>query len=204
MGNPCGFPSTTSEIPQDRRGNPCGYPCYPEIPEGLQWKVNAILQDDKSHPWVASLPYEDLARTHLMNSNPPRQWQVEFTTPTTFNTGRTTEGRDHHLPFPLPESLLKSWLRRWQAFAPIALPEEELLDWVRSNLAVSAYRLHTLPVREAGHLRMGCVGCLTLRALDMPPYLRAAVDLLAAYSFYCGSGGHTAQGMGQTRLVGSR
>ncbi len=120
--------------------------------------MNAILQEADTHPWVASIPYEDLARTHLMNSNPPRQWQVEFTTPTTFNTGRTTEGRDHHLPFPLPESLLKSWLRRWQAFAPIALPEEELLDWARTNLAVSSYRLHSLPAREAEHLRVGCVG----------------------------------------------
>jgi CRISPR-associated endoribonuclease Cas6 len=190
----------------DRGGNPSGgNPSSTiEIPEGLQWKVNGILQESGSHPWAASIPYEELSRSHLMNSNPPRQWRLEFVTPTTFNTGRTTEGRDHHLPFPLPESLLKSWLRRWQAFAPLALPEEELLGWVRSNLAVSAYHLHTLPVREGEHLRLGCVGSLTLRALDMPPYLRAAVDLLAAYSFYCGSGGHTAQGMGQTRLVNSR
>jgi CRISPR-associated endoribonuclease Cas6 len=175
-----------------------------EIPEGAFWKVSGVLQESGSHPWAASVPYEEMARRHLMNSNPPRQWQVEFTTPTTFNSGRTSGGKDHYLPFPLPESLVKSWLRRWQAFAPIALPEQELLEWARLSLAVSAYHLHSLPAREGERLRVGCVGRMSLRALDMPPYLRAAVDLLAAYAFFCGSGSHTAQGLGQTRVVVSR
>jgi len=142
-----------------------------------------------------ALSYEELSRHHLMNPNPPRQWRLEFLTPTTFH------GKKTHLPFPLPESLINSWLRRWQAFSPIALAEDEVLQWARSNLAVSSYRLHTLPAREGERLRVGCVGTLTLRALDMPPYLRAAIDLLAHYAFYCGSGAHTAQGLGQTRCV---
>jgi CRISPR-associated endoribonuclease Cas6 len=175
-----------------------------ELPEGVTWQVRAVALEAGSHPWAAAVPYEELSRLHLVNPNPPRQWRLEFFTPTAFNSGRTSAGRDHHLPFPLPESLVKSWLRRWQAFAPIALPEEELLAWARLNLAVSAYRLHSLPVREGEHLRVGGVGWLSLRALDMPPYLRAAVDLLAAYAFFCGSGAHTTQGMGQTRLVESR
>lgn len=164
---------------------------------GLRWKVTAHALDSNQHPMFAHVSYADLARQHLMNPNPPRQWRLEFLTPTTFH-GKTT-----HLPFPLPESLVASWLRRWQAFAPIALPEEEMTQWARSNLAVSSYRLHTLPAREGERLRVGCVGTLSLRALDMPPYLRAAVDLLAHYAFFCGSGSHTGQGMGQTRCIGS-
>lgn len=187
----------TLEIPPARQDGGQEFP-------GVGWKVSGVSLENGLHPFAARIPYEELAHQRLMASNPPHQWRLEFLTPTAFNTGRTNGGKDNHLPFPLPESLVKSWLRRWQAFAPLALPQEELLTWARSNLAVSAYRLQTQPAREGERLRVGCVGQMTLRALDMPPYLRAAVDLLAGYSFYCGSGSHTAQGMGQTRLLGSR
>lgn len=164
---------------------------------GVPWRVTRLEVE-------AEASYEASSKVHLMNSVPPREWRLEFLTPTTFNSGRTVQGKDNHLPFALPESLIKGWMRRWNAFAPIALPEEELANWSRSNLAVSSYRLHTLPAREGERLRVGCVGALTLRALDMPPYLRAAVDLLAHYAFYCGSGAHTAQGLGQTKMILSR
>ncbi len=176
------------EIPEGREQNG-------EMIPGIVWKVTAASLEPSAHPSAGQAGYEELSRRHLMDSNPPRQWRLEFLSPTTFH------GKTAHLPFPLPDSLVGSWLRRWQAFAPLALPEDELLQWARANLAVSAYRLHTVPAREGERLRVGCVGTLSLRALDMPPYLRAAVDLLAHYAFYCGSGSHTAQGMGQTRLV---
>jgi len=165
-----------------------------EIP-GARWQVTAHALDGQAHPLAAQTTYEGLARRHLMNSNPPRQWRLEFLTPTTFHASQ-----DLHLPFPLPESLIGSWLRRWQAFAPLALPAEELLAWAREHLAVSAYNLKTLPAREGERLRIGCVGRMTLHALKMPPYLRAAVDLLANYALFCGSGSHTAQGLGQTAV----
>jgi CRISPR-associated endoribonuclease Cas6 len=170
----------------------------------LAWKVKVIHLEQQAHPWAATLSYEELSGRRLMDPNPPAQWQLEFATPTSFNSGRGAGGKDKYLPFPMPESLVKSWLRRWQVSAPVAFPEEELIQSAHNNLVVSSYRLHSLPVREGERLRVGCVGRLTLRALDMPPYLRAAVDVLAAYSFFCGSGSHTAQGMGQTRLIGSR
>jgi CRISPR-associated endoribonuclease Cas6 len=193
------FPGCEVEIPQACQEGEQTIP-------GVRWKVTGISLDSQSPPFAsvqggpfaAQISYDELSRQHLMDPNPPRGWQLEFLTPTTFH-GKTT-----HLPFPLPESLVNSWLRRWQAFAPIALPEDELLTWARSNLAVSAYSLRTLPAREGERLRVGCVGSLSLRALDIPPYLRAAVDLLAAYSLYCGSGSHTAQGMGQTQLVSDK
>jgi CRISPR-associated endoribonuclease Cas6 len=172
------------EVPQEREGQ-----------GGIAWQVTASTFETGVHPLAGRVSYQELSRGCLMQSNPPRQWKLEFATPTAFH------GKASHLPFPLPESLVGSWLRRWQAFAPIALPEE-VMQWARSNLAVSAYRLHTIPAREGERLRVGCVGWLSLRALDMPPYLRAALDLLAHYALYCGSGSHTAQGMGQTRVIG--
>jgi CRISPR-associated endoribonuclease Cas6 len=163
---------------------------------GVRWKVKGFAtQEMRTESLVNETSYTDLARGKLMNSNPPHQWKIEFLTPTTFHS-KTTQ-----LPFPLPNSLVNSWLRRWQAFSPLALPSEELLEWVRNNLAVSSYRLRTHRVNEGDRYRIGCVGTLTLRAYQMPPYLRACVDLLAEYAQFCGSGNHTAQGLGQTRLV---
>jgi CRISPR-associated endoribonuclease Cas6 len=167
-------------IPQPREEDP-----------GLRWKVTkAEIESQASH--------EALAKAHLMNSVPPREWRLDFLTPTTFH------GTESHLPFPLPDSLVNSWMRRWNAFAPVALPRDELLEWTRNKLVVSSYNLRTLPAREGERLRVGCVGNLTLRALEMPPYLRACVDLLAHYAVFCGSGSHTAQGLGQTRLLSCR
>jgi CRISPR-associated endoribonuclease Cas6 len=155
--------------------------------DGLAWTVTRVEEESR-------VSYEDLSKKYLMNPAPPRQWTLDFLTPTTFH------GKETHLPFPLPESLVGSWLRRWNAFAPLALPEE-LVEWSRLKLAVSSFRLQTLPAREAERLRVGCVGRLGLRALDMPPYLRAALDLLAHFSSFCGSGSHTSQGLGQTRCA---
>jgi len=158
---------------------------------GVSWKVTRVEVE-------AQASYEEMSRKHLMNSLPPREWHVEFITPTTFH------GSNGHLPFPLPDSLVGSWMRRWNAFASIALPKEELLEWSRQKVVVSSYNLKTLPAREGERLRVGCVGRLTLRALEMPPYLRASIDLLARYTHFCGSGSHTAQGLGQTRFISGR
>jgi CRISPR-associated endoribonuclease Cas6 len=176
-------PGQSIEIPSERVEEEQVFP-------GIAWRIADISIEECS--------YQELSRTHLMNSNPPRQWEIELLTPTTFH------GKVTHLPFPLPESLVGSWLRRWQAFAPIALPEEEVAHWARTHLAISSYNLRTLPAREGDRLRVGCVGKLSLRALEMPPYLRAALDLLVSYARFCGSGAHTAQGLGQTRRVARR
>lgn len=182
------------EVPSERKVGD-------QVIPGAGWKVTGAVESSGAHPLAGEAGFEELSRRHLMNPNPPRQWRLDFLTPTTFNSGRTSSGKDNHLPFPLPESLVGSWLRRWQAFSPLALPKEEIAQWARANLVVSSFRLNTAPAREGERLRVGCMGWLTLRALDMPPYLRAAVDLLAAFAFYCGSGAHTAQGLGQTRCA---
>jgi CRISPR-associated endoribonuclease Cas6 len=180
-----------SKWAQGLDGNEVWIPQPKDDDPGVSWRVMQVDVD-------AHISYEELAKLHLMNSIPPREWRLEFLTPTTFH------GATGHLPFPLPDSLVNSWLRRWNVFAPITLPREELLEWSRNKLVVSSYNLRTLPAREGERLRVGCVGILTLRALEMPPYLRACIDLLAHYAPFCGSGSHTAQGLGQTGLRSCR
>jgi CRISPR-associated endoribonuclease Cas6 len=160
---------------------------------GLDWQVAGWTITDEDHPWAGQVSYQALGEKHLFSTQPPRSWNVKFVTPTSFR------GIVGHLPFPLPDSLVSSWLRRWQAFAPLGLPED-LPDYVREHMVVSSYRLKTIPVRHGKRLTVGCVGDYKLHALDLPPAYRAAVDLLAHYAFYVGSGHRTTQGMGMTRL----
>lgn len=170
----------------------------PRLPETLKlgrirWRVLHATADPESHPWAGALDPHALAQRCLLDNTAPDSWSFTFETPTTFH------GEHGHLPFPLPYPLLGSWLRRWEAFGPVPLPEE-VGEAAREGLGVSSYRLKTVPVRERRRLVIGCVGDLQLRALVLQPLERAAVDLLARYAFWAGSGHHTTQGFGMTRL----
>lgn len=159
---------------------------------GIPWRVIEITTDSARHPWAGRVDLHELAQKHLLATKAPERWRITFATPTTFHS----EGI--HLPFPLPDRLIGSWLRRWWAFGTVPLPEE-LVDRARAGLAVSAYQLKTIPVRDSHRVIIGCVGEMILKAVGLKPWERLAVDLLVAYAFWCGSGHYTTQGMGMTR-----
>lgn len=167
----------------------------PQLPDevelaGVPWRIVGVPQE---HFWNRQVSYQELATQHLFNNRPPSRWKLEFETPVTFNSG---EG---HLPFPLPNILIGSWMRRWQAFAPLALPDD-LQKSVRERLLVSSYNMRSITVRYGERKHPGGMGRYALRAAKMPASERAQVDLLANYAFFCGSGYKTTQGMGMTRL----
>ena len=157
---------------------------------GIQWRVVGVPQ---AHEWNRQITYQELATQHLFNNRPPGYWKLNFETPVTFNRGKG------YLPFPLPNILIASWMRRWQAFAPLALPDD-LQQSVRERLLVSSYHMRSAVVRYGERVHPGGVGRYALRAAKMPASERAQVDLLANYAFFCGSGYKTTQGMGLTRL----
>ncbi|MGC9469410.1 MAG: CRISPR system precrRNA processing endoribonuclease RAMP protein Cas6 [Anaerolineae bacterium] len=156
-----------------------------------QWQVTGWTAD--ADPWAGRCDPYALAEAHLLGRHPSDGWRLRFTTPTTFH------GEAGHLPFPMPRALVGSWLRRWEAFGPIRLPGDALLEAVQTGLAISAYRLKTVPMRDRERLTIGCVGELRLRATGLGLPTRAALDLLAAFAFWSGSGYHTTQGFGMTR-----
>ncbi len=167
----------------------------PQLPDevelaGIRWRVVGIPKEDA---WNRQISYQELATRHLFNNRPPGYWKLSFETPVTFNSGVG------YLPFPLPNILIASWMRRWQAFAPLALPDD-LQKSVRERLLVSSYNMRSAVVRYGERMHPGGLGSYTLRALKMPASERAQVDLLANYAFFCGSGYKSTQGMGLTRL----
>ncbi len=156
--------------------------------------VQRVILPPAKHPWVAETTYKDLAASVLFNPHPPDKWLVQFVTPTTFH------GVSGHFPFPLPDSLVKSWLLRWNEFSPLELPGDFDLR-IREAMLISAYELKTVPVRHGKRLIVGCVGELFLRAGKLHPAERAIFDTLCSYAFYAGTGQKTPQGMGMTRVA---
>ena len=158
------------------------------------FEVTAISRTQQEHTWAGKQGYAELTETYLYNMRPSLRWKLEFITPTTFKNSNL------YLPFPMPASLVTSWLSRWQAFAPVSL-ENNLAEKARNAVAVAGYSLRTLDVREEDRHYAGCLGNMRLEAHSLPPSDRAALDLLAAYAFYCGTGHKTAQGQGVTRVL---
>lgn len=172
---------------------------WPQLPETVtlgsaRWRVAGVVVDAAAHPWAGIVDPQILTERHLLAADPPRQWRLHFATPTAFH------GAAGHIPFPLPGALVGSWLRRWEAFGPVQLPAA-LTDLAQQKIMVSSYRLQTVPVRDGKRMTIGCVGDFTMSAPALKPGERAAIDLLAAYAFWAGSGHRTTQGMGLTRSI---
>jgi CRISPR-associated endoribonuclease Cas6 len=94
---------------------------------------------------------------------------------------------------------VEGWLKKWNRFAPLRL-HEDANRFAQECLAVSRYRLETRPVRFGSATIVGFVGRCTYRFLNHDRYWMSVLHLLAAFSFYCGTGHKTTMGMGQTRL----
>lgn len=157
------------------------------------WQVQQIATRTDEHDWAGRITYDSFLEVFLSRFSPVK-WTLEFATPTMFN------GAFFVYPFPQPESLVRSWLQRWQQFAPQRL-SEELPELARKHLAILGYTLSTENVRLHGKTYPGAVGKMTLGDRGLAPEMRQTLDMLMHYAFFCGSGYKTTQGLGQTRLL---
>lgn len=159
----------------------------------LPLAVRGWTADAAQDSWAGVSSYAELARRHTLSDRPPAPWiNLRFASPTSFRSDGV------HVPLPLPKLMLGHWLDKWNAFAPTALPAEarELADTL---VAVNRYDLHTEPVLFGKATIIGFVGQCSLAVRHEDPYWRRIPGLLAAFSFWCGTGHRTPYGLGQTR-----
>lgn len=104
------------------------------------------------------------------------------------------------MPYVLPALALRSWLKTWNAFAPIKF-SESLLETAESALAVSYYKMQSIAVRYGKATLVGGVGDCTFNIQEKDPYWLHVIKVLSAFAFYAGTGAKTALGLGQTRRV---
>ncbi len=166
--------------------------------DGHALQVAGIAWQAAEHPWAANDTYSALSgRLLLGRAAPPRALRLQFASPTAFKTQART------LPLPLPEQVFRSLLERWNAFAPLAFPEEAA-RFAAECLAISRFdlRSRTVPLKQGG-LRIGAVGSITYTALTYDRYWLSILHTLAEFALYSGVGMGVSAGLGQVRRLSS-
>lgn len=117
---------------------------------------------------------------------------LQLLSPTSFKQGKEIQ------PFPLPELVFNSLLRRWNAFAP----NECRFPAIEWRGLVSAYELKTYAFKLEGGAEIGGQGMVRYRFPD--PEQAKVATALAHFARFSGIGRKTTMGMGQAQLFESR
>jgi CRISPR-associated endoribonuclease Cas6 len=106
-----------------------------------------------------------------------------------------------NVPVPLPQWVFGGLLDRWNAFAPVPLPEA-VREFAALRMALSRYELRTVAVPfKPGMVKFGAVGYGVYTAPHPDEALLSALNLLSEFAFYAGVGAQTTMGFGQCRPV---
>lgn len=146
----------------------------------------------------------------LSNTRPRNNITMQFASPTAFSMG----ARNFAL-FPEPTHLWDSLMRTWNLYAPEVLRIEKLplREFVRQNVKVNDYALHTATLHYPKYTQKGFIGNCTyiVKGTSHPSDSNKEAHpcaqqlaTLAEFARYAGVGYKTTMGMGQTRLVESR
>ncbi len=158
--------------------------------------------------WSGFSDYKKLYDT----AEPLDEITLQFATPTSFKQG------DTNTLFPIPKLAFKGYLEKWNKYSGMALavrqtpslriatsdPEDSLLDKIEDSFILSQYELKTLPFSDGRAVIPGFVGTCTFKIKSKDKEFLKAVNLLADFSFFAGTGRKTTNGMGMTRRVVSR
>jgi len=165
---------------------------------GAALRVTGIAAEADQHPWAGRADYTDLVQRYTLAPGPhPQGVALRFASPTLFRSG----GRD--LPLPLPELVFDGYLRKWNAFSPLALPEEAK-RYATECVALGRFTLRSHLVSfEQGDkgAHVGFTGEARFRFLVGDAYWTRIMLLLAGYAFWAGTGYRTTVGFGQTQAV---
>ena len=133
----------------------------------------------------------------LTAATPRRRIALEFRSPTGFRSAGGPQ-------LPAPRLCLEGYLRKWNAFSSVAMPEASLLNFIPIYVSQSHMDLRPAEMRLGRYSEQGVVGRVEWLVQEGSPVLLRLVNALADYAEYCGTGMKTAQGMGQTvRVRGS-
>ncbi len=146
--------------------------------------IRSIYSLPGTHPLVDCSNYTTLANTSVSSDI-----TLQFLTPTSFKQNQNIQ------PFPLPDLVFNSLLRRWNRFAPAELQFPQV-QW---QALISAFELKTHALKMEAGAEIGAKGWIKYRFPD-PEQARIA-SVLANFAVFSGVGRKTAMGMGQTAFI---
>ncbi|MER2600178.1 MAG: CRISPR-associated endoribonuclease Cas6 [Caldilineales bacterium] len=195
-----GLRLTTYEPQLSRLMSEC---LLPALPAGvtlgpLTLRLVDVARTAQQHPWAGDASFAGLVQTHTLVERAARSITLRFNSPTVFHS------QGLFVPLPLPRLVFEGLLRRWNATAPITLPDE-LLRFADECVAISRHQLHSERVsfgEQSEHGAFpGFVGLTTYSFRVADRYWVGLICLLAAFALYAGIGQRTTMGLGQARLI---
>ncbi len=160
---------------------------------GKALRVSHVLSSDQGpDPWPRSQTYQELREEA---SSTRKDLRLQFVTPTTFLRQRGA------LPLPDPQMAFRGYLRSWNwfAFQPLSTDLEKLID---HHIFLKDFRISSVRYETEEGLRPAFTGWgqFVLLGRHHERHIRE-FNLLADYSFYCGTGEFADMGMGVTRRL---
>ncbi|RLC91994.1 MAG: CRISPR-associated endoribonuclease Cas6 [Chloroflexi bacterium] len=154
--------------------------------------LNEVLTTPGQSPWCNCQDFDTL----LSHALPERRLHLRFFSPTAFRSA----GKRNVL-FPEPRLLFSSYLARWQAFSPLKL-SSDLASLADKGSRIGRYKLETRILHFGSYQETGFEGECTVEIADeVPQEAVKALNALADFAFYSGTGAKTTMGMGQTRRL---
>ncbi len=158
--------------------------------EFLGAKFDVINREDET------TSYEQLYTNLVANEpEPVRRFDLHFTAPTAFAQHSV------HLPLPVPALMFRSWLERWNHFAPVYLGSDELIAYLSQYVMLKHHQIKTRSFQLHRGYVNGFIGDVTLQVLNRAdPLIANVANLLVSYARFSGTGIKTRLGMGQTEI----
>jgi CRISPR-associated endoribonuclease Cas6 len=140
--------------------------------------------------------YEQLYHTFVVSEPEPiKRFNLDFITPTVFAQQR------NNLALPVPYLMFRSWLERWNHFAPIYLGSNELMCFLNDVIKLRRHKIQTRIFQLTNGFVNGFTGNVTLQiSRDAEPLLANVANLLINYAQFAGTGMKTRLGMGLTNV----
>ncbi len=158
--------------------------------ELLGSKFNVLKREDQ----ITS--YEQLYNNFVVSEpEPNRRFNLDFITPTTFAQYKAS------LPLPVPYLMFRSWLERWNYFAPIYLGSDELISFLNEVIILRRHKIQTRIFKLENGFVNGFLGNVNLQiSYNAEQLLANVANLLVNYAQFTGTGMKTRLGMGLTNV----
>ena len=159
-----------------------------------------VSHSTETQNWSGNATYADLVQAAKVET----QIHLKFHSPTAFRTLTPRGQKSYNHTQVDPVRCYQSWINKWNAFSPIQFDRTEILEFISKHARVSRSETRTQALNFGKHTEIGYIGTSTFRfepESTLDENLLRAVNCLANFAFYCGTGYKTTMGMGQTRRI---
>ena len=172
---------------------------------GATFQLSRLVSSGtETKDWSGAKIYEDL----IESAGTDTRLRVRFHSPTAFRELSPRGQKTRNQPHIDLVRCYQSWVNKWNAFAPMQIDKQPLLDFVARHAGLTAVESKSRMLDFGKHKAIGFVGSCAYQFFverqsegkGDAEMLRLA-NLLADFAFYCGTGYKTTMGMGQTRRI---